>query len=217
MKRVRLYWMYQMNNFGDCFTVYLLTHYFGYQVRYAEPGKAEMVGAGSIIGKLPNKFDGIVFGTGKMNEDTSLPQFAKGKVLGLRGRLTAGDMDVPLFDPGILSFLFYKPRAKKYKLGVIPHFADKGLSRKYPGSHVIRIFDSVPDVINEIGACEQIVSSSLHGLIAAASLGVPNSYAAFYHSKHYKSDFKIRDYLSVPVDEAKQAALKALGKLRLML
>ena len=46
--------------------------------------------------------------------------------------------------------------------------------------------------LKEIAACRRVVSSSLHGLVVAHSLGVP---AAFVRAEGI-DDFKFRDYFS---------------------
>lgn len=114
---------------------------------------------------------------------------------------------------------------KKYPLGVIPHHleihgyqprTDSGydcIEGLIPSRvildvpHYKRILDSVPgsvlidmesnplDCLQRIAECELIVSSALHGLIAADSLGIPNRWITA-SNRLIGNDYKFRDYYS---------------------
>lgn len=87
-------------------------------------------------------------------------------------------------DPALLLPLVYKSSVKKkYRLGIIPHVIDQKhpviteLKEKY--SKDVLIIDLAnykkwTDVIDQICSCEQILSSSLHGLIVSDAYQVPN-------------------------------------------
>lgn len=87
-------------------------------------------------------------------------------------------------DPALLLPLYYQPKdnEKKYKLGIIPHVIDhehpvvKELKQKYSNILMIDLanYKKWTDVIDQICSCEQIASSSLHGLIVSDTYGVPN-------------------------------------------
>ena len=51
------------------------------------------------------------------------------------------------------------------------------------------------DVVRDISTCEAIVSSSLHGLIVADALEIPNVRVSF-HGRLKGGDFKFEDYAS---------------------
>lgn len=112
-------------------------------------------------------------------------------------------IDVPLGDAGILaSFLLDDiiPE-KKYKVGIIAHYKEqeepvfKHLLGKYENSVFIDVTDTPLNVTRKIAECEIIISSSLHGLIIADSLNVPNHHIVVT-SNLLGDGFKFDDYYS---------------------
>lgn len=131
---------------------------------------------------------------------------AEFKVLATRGPVTLAILDkmhavgqAVYGDPVWLLPRFYPPPARKrWKLGVILHLSE--LSDRNPSataqakylrylvetgaSDEIRIINTVTDVtvgsmrekLDEILACERIVSTSLHGMVFAESYGIPCLY-----------------------------------------
>lgn len=104
-------------------------------------------------------------------------------------------------DPALLMPRFYRPQdvVKKYVVGVIPHYIDKGEAVKLvPASSEFKIIDIESDIetfVDELLACEVVVSSSLHGIIAADAYGVPRVWMKV--SDRIKGEgFKFRDYFS---------------------
>lgn len=84
-------------------------------------------------------------------------------------------------DPAMLLPLMYKPSStKKYKLGVIPHVVDFNylqIPDNYKDEVIkIDLNGSIEDVIKQITSCENIISSSLHGIIAADAYNIPNGW-----------------------------------------
>ena len=104
----------------------------------------------------------------------------------------------------LIAFLSEKTPEKKYELGIIPHAFDhknekteilKTLSKNHI---VIDLRDNPLETLNNISKCETIISSSLHGLIAADSLNIPNKRFKFSNHGHfYNVDFKFNDYYSI--------------------
>jgi hypothetical protein len=94
---------------------------------------------------------------------------------------------------------YYQPTAPrdKHPLGIVPHFKDWQLAIDLFGDRQdIRIIDvkrSVEAVIDDIVACETIVSSSLHGLIIAQAYGKPAAWATL-SDKVIGGGFKFVDY-----------------------
>lgn len=106
-------------------------------------------------------------------------------------------------DPGILMPYFYTPQSldKKYKLGIIFHQVH---------AHIPQILDKdiryisinrstdkeIHEFIDEVCACDAILSSSLHGLIIAQAYGIP---ARNFFVKDLPicadESFKFKDYL----------------------
>ena len=102
-------------------------------------------------------------------------------------------------DPALLLPRYYFPKVeKKYKLGIIPHYVDQDNKWiKWKGEldyvNVIDILSGVHNVVDEILSCDMIISSSLHGVIAADAYGIPNKWVEF-SDKVGGGGFKFRDY-----------------------
>lgn len=114
--------------------------------------------------------------------------------------------EVALGDPGLLYpiLLANKPE-RKWDVGVVPHFRDYAaglaygneLTKKGVRVKVINVLQDNPlDVVREIGECEKIVSSSLHGLIVSDALGLPRMHKAWSTIGQTDDDFlfKFEDY-----------------------
>lgn len=153
-----------------------------------------------------------VWGTGFINYDDCKGRFFKRDMVfhAVRGelsrraveRMTGKSLDIPTGDAGILaSHLFNERQEKRYSVGIIPHICDiddpsvAALARSYEDSVIINLRDEPVEVLRQIDRCEVILSSSLHGLIAADSFHIPNKHIVF--SDRPKGDgFKFDDYYS---------------------
>jgi pyruvyltransferase len=99
-----------------------------------------------------------------------------------------------------LAYLFSKASSKKYQYGIVPHKSDQGDTKlsswkSRSDTLIIDIGAGIQEVIDMAAQCEKIVSSTLHGLILADSLGIPNHWVKL-SSKLYGEDFKFKDYYS---------------------
>lgn len=134
------------------------------------------------------------------------------EVLALRGELSRALFqralnrpiaDVPMGDPGLLlSRLFtIGTRRKTVPLGIIAHYSDAAnplidaMARANPGARVINILDPPRRVVGQIARCQAVVSTALHGLIAADSLGIANQWIVV-SDRVRGGGFKFRDYYS---------------------
>jgi len=108
---------------------------------------------------------------------------------------------VTVGDPGLLlSRLFDTSKIKKiYRLGIIPHYVDIGnplLNKiKISKSITLDIRTSPNILIQQLAQCETVVSSAMHGLIAADSFGIPNI-RMILSDKITGGDYKYNDYYS---------------------
>ena len=108
-------------------------------------------------------------------------------------------------DLGLLSsYLLEKKVGKRYAVGIVPHKFDydnpkiEFLVRSIPNSVLLDLREPPLETLNKIAECETIVSSSLHGLVAADSLGIPNMRIKLSnHGFDFDVDFKFDDYNSV--------------------
>ncbi len=106
-------------------------------------------------------------------------------------------------DAGLLAAeLLAGNEEKIFKLGIIPHDSERlepefaRLSAQIPQSKIIDVRGDVIANLKAIAQCECIVSSSLHGLIVADSLGIPNRRIVLTN-KLTGDGFKFDDYYSV--------------------
>lgn len=221
---VYTYWFNRRVNFGDLLTPALLD-YYGISPVHTSANKAGLVMVGSVLQGLPETFSGRILGSGLL-QDTKR-RFPNAKIMALRGELTRDRIgaypSTPLGDPGVVADVLLPQRHyKNYVLGLVPHFKDKGderiknLRRRY-GDKVLAIdVQRNPiDVIEDIDKCEHIISSSLHGIIVADSLGIPNAWAAL--SKAVVGDgFKFYDYGSAFGKDYKPIGLNGFETLSML-
>ena len=208
---MKVYWSrcgHGHGNFGDKLTPLLLKH-FGVPVEWAPVEHAELIGVGSVLEKVPGNFRGLVWTSGFMHA-SSHRHFPHARILGVRGRLTRDRLDgingqIALGDAGLLCDEFLISTRKRHKLGIIPHFVDvedefvRALAVSSTEITVIDICARTTDVIHAAAECEHIISSSLHGLILADSLNIPNRWLELNRgTKRVEgSGFKYHDYYSV--------------------
>lgn len=189
---MKAYWYNRRPNFGDQLTPLIFEAIAGVKVEWAEPKDADVFAAGSILGRVPRDFRGIVIGTGAMypKDRDALIRAKSATVLALRGPLS-GKSDL-YADPGLMARLFSKRAiTPTHKVGIVAHYADVRLRTARDG-HVIDVSRPPLEVFAAISRCATIRSSSLHGLIVADALGIPNRWEP---SPFVLGDgFKFRDY-----------------------
>jgi hypothetical protein len=154
-----------------------------------------------------------IWGSGFIQDDTNnIKDYRKINILALRGKyskkilekhLCVDLSDIALGDPGLLvNRLVKENKNKKYKLGVIPHYIDAEnelidkLVSENQGAIKINILGDPIETLNAINECEAIVSTAMHGLIAADSLNIPNKWIEVSDGV-IGGGFKYRDYYSV--------------------
>lgn len=117
-----------------------------------------------------------------------------------------GENSIALGDPGLL-FTDLWPDIKRsggIQRAYIPHESEWGskklaeFSSSNPGITLIDVRRPPKDVFSEIASCSEIFSSSLHGLIAADALGIPNRWVRLEIPGRSIDDdrFKFDDYYS---------------------
>jgi hypothetical protein len=210
-------------NFGDELGVFLIERLFNTPVEYAEYEKCDLLSIGSILGKAalykphhfikPSKWISRaidVWGSGMLTPYTHFG-WCRLRFHAVRGHLTASHVPaknhcpaMALGDPGLLADRLLNDQQrnrKKYAVGLIPHIHDRShprilqLSEK-KGVRIINVFNHPLDVIEQIAQCEAIYSTSLHGLIIADSLQIPNAWIRGC-AEVAERDFKFRDYYSI--------------------
>ncbi|AJF06878.1 polysaccharide pyruvyl transferase family protein [Geoalkalibacter subterraneus] len=211
-KPLKLYWSSGLKNgkknFGDWLSPVLCEAISGREVVYAKPRHCDLVAVGSILQRLKNHFWSHrvhVWGSGLIEQvpSFSTPHF----IHAVRGKLTASTLRNrtvdTLGDPGLLCDILLpeKHPHKKFRIGVVPHYKDQGHSAvaefaKQPGVCVIDILSETDEFLNQVSRCEHILSSSLHGLIVADALEIPNGWIKISNGVR-GNDFKFSDYYSI--------------------
>ncbi len=201
---VTTFWFDKVVNFGDLLTPALLRNYRLLPL-HSDQNNADIVSIGSLLEIIPEDFPGFIVGTGLIRDN--IRNFPRAKILAVRGERTRDNIGAPastiLGDPGLLADRLLKNKQKKqYTIGILPHYVDKADAKiqkiyaKYPNEVVIIDVQASPlKVLTEIDQCRFILSSSLHGLVAADSLGIPNAWIKL-SEKIFGNGFKFYDYES---------------------
>lgn len=187
-------WSGGVANFGDELGPHILAR-LGYRVtRVDSIADADLLACGSLLetAAMEARPGAIVWGSGLMRGGAV--DLSALDVRAVRGPLTAAaaGVDVVTCDPGSLVPLLYtRPRITR-GVGVVRHYVDK---RTYPWADVvIDASDPVDEVIEAIGSCRRIASSSLHGLIVASAWGTPA--LRLHHRDVAGGDFKWSDWFT---------------------
>lgn len=152
--------------------------------------------------------NGVIWGAGCISASVPLVGRPK-KICAVRGwmsneRIKQAGLPAPdvVGDAALLLPRLYKPKRnlERRSLGVIPHCFEWGeefyrKTRDWDDVRVIDICGGIEEVIEQIVACDRVISSSLHGIICADAYGVP---AIWLHAsnKPIGDGFKFRDYFS---------------------
>lgn len=147
----------------------------------------------------------VVWGAGCIDSVSPI-SFKPNRVAAVRGPLTRARLleqgiECPEVygDPALLLPKYYRPQVtKKYKLGIIPHYIDKNneVLNKINNKNEILIidiskYDHWLDFVDCICMCENIASSSLHGLIISQAYEIPNCWIQF---NKQLDEFKYHDF-----------------------
>jgi hypothetical protein len=203
-------------NFGDDLAPLVCSYAWGRPCERADLGDCDVIGLGSLLQEAvrSSRRRGLVFrslilrrarpmvwGTGIIDA-RPVASARHLNVLSLRGPLTAASIApgcTSFGDPGLLVGEMFQERTKRHAVGIVPHYVDEdspavaALLDRLPGARRISVNAPAMDVVRAISECEVILSSSLHGLIVADALGIPNARLSF--SDRIKGgDFKFADY-----------------------
>jgi len=205
------YWDYEQN-WGDSINDFVFESILGRKVYCSNKvfnfkNQEIITGIGSVLNSKLKNYS--IWGSGFLSEKHTLIH-PPNQVLAVRGKHTEkkikglfGKSTDQFGDPGLLFKEFYNPICpKEYKLGIIPHFKELeekvilDIKSKY-GSE-INIISPTMDIFNfadEVSKCENVLSSSLHGLVLAESYGIPTSRVSI-SDKLIGGDYKFEDYYS---------------------
>ena len=221
---IPLFWYRDTPNFGDALAPLLVERFLGRRVVASSPRRCRMCAVGSILDcffsrgfslkrRLYRRITPpvLVWGCGFIQperEGWTDPR-RRLDVLAVRGKLSRErirkylgiDKEIALGDPGLLCARLLEGREipKTHDLGIIPHFVDRDnpLLGRFPADNSILIDVGAPPfgVLEQIASCKAVVSSAMHGLIAADSLGIPNLRMVL-GGNILGGDYKFDDYYS---------------------
>lgn len=154
------------------------------------------------------KRHGVVWGAGFIDPTQGIRR-APAHIFAVRGhlsreRLAELGVDCPptVGDPALLMPRLYTPRPlkRRYRVGVIGHCYERDLEliapAVLPGDYLsIDITGDIFEVIDQVCACDEILSSSLHGLACAEAYGVPSRWIKLSDRPAGKG-FKFHDFYS---------------------
>lgn len=239
----KVYWYRSapLPNLGDELSPIIFQRLFDVEVEHSpsiDDAEVSCVGSnlnqvyGRPESKLRTKSLGIL-GSGFMHPYIRVPRLDYTSVYSVRGYLSKSllptGLDPEVGDPGLLVNLTVKDKrlntTPQHKLGIIPHVSQlndkrfKEIQAKVPRSTIIDFRTADLDsTVAEMRDCEIIVSQSLHGLVLADSLGIPNVWL-YEDEIHMGGPFKYYDYFSsigrpffAKVDFHRAADLTAIGK-----
>lgn len=217
--KCKLYYFRICPNFGDLLAVDLMK-FFEVSFCYQPYKDANFVSVGSHLDSYLNtdfqkKSPLYVWGIGFMfspqtdNESFNRPV----NIYALRGKLSLQRCenilhrkldDVALGDPGLLirKLPFRLAKHKKYDVGIVCHMVDKNSDslKNIKLDHLsycyIDVQEAVDEFVYHISQCNFILSSSLHGLICADALSIPNHHILL-SDLVAGNNYKFKDYYSV--------------------
>ena len=225
-------WKFNHGNFGDEASHELIDLLGPIKARKVRPGDVKLLAIGSILHRMgPGD---LVWGSGIKRPD-ALDEVPVSDVefAAVRGPLTLEALKrngwdtsgiKELFDPGLLMAKIFEKELAAYDstkndgygpVRFIPHFRDElVLNRNYPNlaSSFLTVDCRPLDMLKRMLGAEKIISSSLHGVIFAESLGIP---AVWLASPGGEGGYKFLDYYastgrpSVKVCETVEDALRA--------
>lgn len=187
-------WSEGVANFGDELGPHILG-LLGYEVvRVESMADADLLACGSLLEAAAEhaRPGAIVWGSGLMHGNPV--DLSALDVRAVRGRLTASaiGVEVPTCDPASFVPQLYERPAVRHRVGVVRHYVDK---RPYPWADVVvDASQPIREVIEVIGSCAMIASSSLHGLIVADAWGIPT--LRLHHRKVAGGNFKWSDWFT---------------------
>jgi hypothetical protein len=207
---VPMFYFTNVKNVGDQVNPWLVSRLFGSQPVLCTQDQEHVLAIGSLMGFANRR--SRIWGSGVLHPSAVSEDIVPDQIYAVRGKLSYEAMrargiaikDIPLGDPGFLVGQLVKgwPRVqKKYRLGLAAHYVDRAhswvqavLSR--PDVADLDVHADPEVFLARLAGCETVVSSSLHGLIFAEVLQVPNVWIEL-SDKVLGGGFKFRDWFSL--------------------
>ena len=187
---IRIHYFLRIPNIGDLINPTVVSAIAGEQTVHVGTDIPHLLAIGSVMSVSTTRSH--VWGTGVMHPDIGVGTPTAARLHAVRGKLTHGAIrdqgiaisDVPLGDPGFIAptiFGITRSPTPKYRLGVVPHYVDRTspllrrlLSVPSPDVVDLNVHQDAETFLRGMANCSAVISSSLHGLIFAEALGIPN-------------------------------------------
>jgi pyruvyltransferase len=177
-KSYKIWWIDRDKNFGDLLTPCIFD-YFGIQYEYSELSSADTICVGSIARHAGENF--TVLGSGIVNQKKeklnpkAIWKFARGPYTRKKIIEQGGSCPEIYGDPGLLLPLLCEESKKEFDIAIVPHFMHyEYVKEKFNKFKIINVVNNDPlEVCKEITKCRHVLSSSLHGIIAAHAYYIP--------------------------------------------
>lgn len=233
MKDINLYYFHKSNNFGDLLNTYIPPKLFNCNINSVEIENTEALFVGSILTSIltKDKTEPLVskikvWGTGFIKEPKENEFLSRNlEIFAVRGKYTKSLLEkftntkcnIPLGDPGLLCSKIYSDKniKKEYDWGIIPHYIDQNNENlkklQLPNSIILDIREQPEQFLSKLVKCKKVISSAMHGLIAADSYCIPNI-RMIVSDKIVGGDFKYNDYYSAfDIDNHNKIDLKTIN------
>ena len=186
---LRLSYFLRVPNVGDRINPAIVTAISGrHTAHVAGCCEPHLVAVGSVMSATTPA--SLVWSTGVMHPDLGVGGVTPSNVYAVRGKLTHSALqttgmklrDVPLGDAGYLApelLGISRFEFPTHTLGVVPHYVDRHNAHfrrllDEPGVLELNVHDRPEQFLQAMASCKAIISSSLHGLVFAEALGIPN-------------------------------------------
>ena len=206
-------------NVGDLLNPYMIPKLTGREIVRAQSDVRNHIRAvGSVLGSASER--SFIWGSGSIDGTPPRKSVDPARIFALRGEKTLAlcrdrfglEKRVPLGDPAILMPQLYDPDVvKRHRVGLVPHFLDfdfvSGIAAGMDGVTVLDVRQEPEPFVDQLKACEFVMSSSLHGLILANAYRVPNMWVKFT-SELMGDQWKFEDYFTTTdVKECKRTTI----------
>lgn len=215
---IKLFWWRGAPNFGDAISPAIVSHVSGRPVVWAPRHEAELFSTGSVIDAAldlrnrppPDASKALpwVWGSGALlpfepASNNATP--TQVRIALVRGPLTALMLNWQarsVGDPGLLVGHVTgvtRSRSPRYRAGLVLHHSQTvkpEVVNLLAARGVLSMTGATDDyrsIIEQIADCAVILSSSLHGLVFADALGIPNTWLV-PDAIHRAARFKFHDY-----------------------
>ena len=195
-------WWDNTRNFGDLLGPWLVERMTGKGVTWVPKHEPHYVTVGSILGRVSSA--SVVWGTGSFGSEHAGNISHGNRYLAVRGPLTRARLEMfkqhcpdVYGDPALLVPEYHPPVAEqKYELGLILRWSETKRKDLFDVDGVKMIdleTGDIEDTLDAITSCNQIISTSLHGLILADAYGIPNAW--LIADTGFGKEHKFWDYL----------------------